>query len=266
MFHAAGLCCRRLAGCGNMGVKMKEVLEKGFNFLLDKVKKNGWYSFLLLISTAYVVYYRYELYQLKTLNVRNLVFLIWIALLLLPLFSEMELLGVKIKKAVDSANKEIKDNISGIEKQIEELAITNSVANHIQIGSAVLPPEEKLEELLQLVRSMNKKEGSPGRPEEDEMPKDKDVYLFKVRLSIEKAVNELYESAGYDNDRTKMSLAYRTEWLARHEVLDRTTANLVREVIMIANRGVHGEIVSDAYIDFVRKVYPEIKNKLKIPA
>ena len=71
-------------------------LEKGRKFLLDKIKKNIWYCFLLLISSAYVFYYRYELYQLKTLNVRNLVFLIWIALLLLPLFSEMELLGVKI--------------------------------------------------------------------------------------------------------------------------------------------------------------------------
>ena len=86
---------------------MKELLIKGLINLWNKTRKNSWYCFLLLISTVYVFYYRYELYQLKTLNVRNLVFLIWIALLLLPLFSEMELLGIRIKKAVESANKEI---------------------------------------------------------------------------------------------------------------------------------------------------------------
>lgn len=178
----------------------------------------------------------------------------------------MELLGVKIKKAVESANKEIKDNISSIEQQIEELTITNSVANHIQIGSPVLPSEEKLEELLHLVRGMNKQEDSPGSLDEEEMPKDKAVYLFKVRLNIEKAVNELYKPDRFGDDRNRISLAYRTEWLARNEILDRTTANLIREVIMIANRGVHGEIVSDEYINFVRQVYPEIKTRLKIPA
>ncbi len=238
-------------------------LEKGRKFLLDKIKKNIWYCFLLLISSAYVFYYRYELYQLKTLNVRNLVFLIWIALLLLPLFSEMELLGVKIKKAVDLANREIKDNISDMEQQIEELTITNSVANHIQIGSPALPSEEKLEELLRLVRSMNKKEDSPGSMDRDEMPQDKAVYLFTVRLEIEKAINQLYGPLGKDEDRRRMGLLYMTRALARHQILDGMTAGLITEVVGIANRGIHGEIVSDEYINFVQQVYPEIRNKLK---
>ena len=153
-----------------------------------------------------------------------------------------------------------------MEHQIEELKITNNIANHIQIGSPVLPSEEKLEELLQLVRGLQKKEDSLASMDEDEIPQDKAVYLFKVRLGIEKAINELYEPVRYDNDRRRVSLVYMTEHLVRHEILDGMTADLIFQVIKIANRGVHGEIISDEYIDFVRKVYPEIKTKLKIPA
>ncbi|MDE7334284.1 MAG: hypothetical protein K2O16_19060 [Lachnospiraceae bacterium] len=243
---------------------MKEILEKGLQVLLKWVRKNIWYSFLLLISTLYVFYYRYELYQLKTLNARNLVFLIWIGLLLLPLFSEMELLGVKIKKAVESANKEIKDDIRGIEQQLQELTITNSMANHIQIGAPALPSEEKLEELMQLVRGLNKKEDNTGGMDEEEMPKEKDVYLFKVRLGIEKAIVPLYESVGSENDRRRFGLAYMIKRLVQHEILDGMTADLIMEVVGIANRGVHGEIISDEYINFVRQVYPRIQDRLKL--
>ena len=34
------------------------------------------------------------------------------------------------------------------------------------------------------------------------------------------------------------------------------------QILKIANRGVHGEIISDEYISFVQKTYPELMKQL----
>lgn len=49
------------------------------------------------------------------------------------------------------------------------------------------------------------------------------------------------------------------QFLVQHEVFDRKTAELIREIINIANRGVHGEIIDDDYVRFVKNTYPAIK-------
>ena len=74
------------------------------------IKKKAWYIVLLIASSSYVWYYRFDLYQLKELNVQNLIFILWLLLLAFPLFSEMEFLGVKVKKEVEKATEEQPEN------------------------------------------------------------------------------------------------------------------------------------------------------------
>lgn len=217
------------------------------------------------MSSLYIFHYRNEIYQLEKLNAQNIIFLLWLILLLLPLFSEMEFLGVKIKKEVETANKELKDKVETIETQIAEFKISNSFANNIQIGNGILPTEEKIKELLQSVlESQSRQSNYDGKLSVEEKIEDKSVYLFKVRLNIEKKLNEIQEKIEYDKNvfQRKGSLMFVARNLARMEVLDKMTYNLICEVVQIANRGVHGEIVSDEYIDFVQKVEPEIQYNL----
>lgn len=62
------------------------------------IKRKSWYMVLLIASSFYVWHYRSEIHQLKELNAQNLIFILWLLLLFWPLFSEMEFLGVKVKK------------------------------------------------------------------------------------------------------------------------------------------------------------------------
>ena len=62
------------------------------------VKKKWWYLVLLILSTIYVWNYRYEIFQLSDLNVAVVIFLLWLVLLIMPLFSEVEFFGIKFKK------------------------------------------------------------------------------------------------------------------------------------------------------------------------
>ena len=51
--------------------------------------------------------------------------------------------------------------------------------------------------------------------------------------------------------------------LKRAEVINGMTCDLISQIIKIANRGVHGEIVSAEYVNFVQETYPEIVRQLK---
>lgn len=72
------------------------------------LKKRGWHIFLLIISSAYVYIYRYDIYQMTELNAQNLIFILWLILLGLPLFSEIEIGSIKLKKEIEQTRTELK--------------------------------------------------------------------------------------------------------------------------------------------------------------
>ena len=80
-------------------MKCPQFIEKA----LEILKKNVWYLFLLLISSIYIFINRNDIYQLTKLNVHNLIFILWLVLLILPLFSEIEIGSVKLKKELEKS-------------------------------------------------------------------------------------------------------------------------------------------------------------------
>lgn len=225
------------------------------------IKQKWWYLLLLAGSTRFVYLHKGTILNadFEKLTVKTFIFILWIVLLLLPLFSEMEFFGVKLKKEVQKATSEVKENLADLKMQLMQLQVSNSVANTIQFGSTSLPSEEKLEELLQLVRNLQQ-DAPTDTPDKQEYDTDKSVYLFKVRLGIETTLSELTEKLGYNE---KMPMMKMVQALYRGEVIDGVTADLISQVVKIANRGVHGEIVSDEYINFTKQTYPEIQRQLK---
>lgn len=237
---------------------MKSFFLKVWKF----IKKKCWYIILLVASSGYVFYYRNEIYQLKELNAQSLIFIIWLLLLLLPLFSEMEFLGVKVKKEVEKATEEVKSSLQNLQTQVAQIQLTNSVANNINFYNSPLPSEQKIENLLQIVEKLQSTYPNANAPLVDSTAKvdDKNIYLFKVRLYIETSLRELCEKIGQAE---RMPIPKMMQLLSRAEVINNMTCDLISQVIKIANRGVHGEIISAEYVDFVEKTYPEIARQLK---
>lgn len=75
-----------MEGEGEMDSKNKEFYKKIGAYIWSFIKGKVWYSFLLLISSLYIWKYRFEINQLKELDVKNLIFILWIFLLAFPLF------------------------------------------------------------------------------------------------------------------------------------------------------------------------------------
>ena len=236
---------------------MKIFWKKVWEFIKDKF----WYIVLLVISSAYVYYYRFDIYELKELNARNLIFILWLVLLFLPLFSEMEFLGVKIKKEVQKETEEVKNLLKTLQMQVNQMQMTNSVANNINLNNAALPSEQKLEELLEKVTELQSTYPNVTSHQKDSVLEadNKNVYLFKVRLDIETSLREMCEKIGHTE---RMPIIKMMHLLNSAEVINGMTCDLINQVNKIANRGVHGEIVSKEYLEFVEKTYPEIMRQI----
>ena len=226
------------------------------------MKMKCWYIFLLGISSVYVWRHHLEIYELKEMNAVNLIFIVWLVLLLLPLFSEMEFLGVKIKKEVQKETEEVKETLKNIQSQVNNLQLTNSVANNFSFSNLTLPSEQKLEELLKKVTELQSTYPKSEETRKDSLSKSEDrtVYLFKVRLDIEKCLHEMCERIGHNE---MMPLIKMARLLNDLQIIDGMTCDLIIQVVKISNRGVHGEIVSEEYIEFVEKTHPEILRRLK---
>ena len=81
----------------------KKWWQKLLSLLIEKVIEKAWYIVLLTISTIYLAINRFAIEKLDDASMLSTVFIIWVVLLVLPLFSELEFLGVKVKKEVKKA-------------------------------------------------------------------------------------------------------------------------------------------------------------------
>lgn len=244
--------------------------------IVSYLKRKWWYLGLLILSTIYVLYYKYDIYQLKELNAMNLIFILWIVLLFLPLFSEMEFFGIKLKKEVEKAKTEVKENLNDLRMQIMDLKISNSNANTINFGNDFLPSEQKLKKLIEEFIT-NSSITADNLGEVSSTPKidittdakvssnidseiaEESTYLFKVRLMLEKTLTDLCDKTGYNGPKLMHEMV---RYLTRCEVINGKTVDLINQIIKITNRGVHGEIVSNEYIDFIKQVLPELQKQL----
>ena len=96
---------------------MKEKCPKFIKKVLELMLKHWWYVFLLIISSIYVFIYRNDISQLTELNAQNLIFILWLVLLVLPLFESFEGFGVRVSRnKIDQ--KQLTEDIKNMTNQL----------------------------------------------------------------------------------------------------------------------------------------------------
>lgn len=216
------------------------------------IQKWAWYIVLLSFSSLYVWKNRFYISDLSSLSLENVVFLIWIVLLLFPLFSEMEFMGVKIKRAIEQANAEVKESIQELRLQMIDLKVSNNLS--VQIGNNVMPSQTEIDKLQRFLPDNSK-------IEVENTPDNTPTYLFKVRYELEKQLSELYfYIAPFEYSWIPMSKMVKD--LFGKEIIDGITCDLLLQIIRIANNGIHGKQVAKEYIDFVQRSLPTVKHEL----
>lgn len=240
----------------------------------ETIKRRWWYIVLLVACTVFV-FSNWK--KIMTLNFDNMttfhiIFILWIILLICPIFSEMELFGIKLKKEVEKVKEEVKEDIADLKAFIVQTNL-NNFSNNQSLTIDGLWSREDLEISKKLLEKLNNLESErKGSYKIDENEKivnnsakqtieeDKENYLFKIRVEIERLLSNLVEKVGH---KSNGQLIQMIQVLYRLEIIDGFTSDLLKQIVKIANRGVHGEIVSDEYIEFIKNSYPEVKKKLE---
>lgn len=262
----AWLSRRKFSMDGQKTKEKKNEEIKLWQKLLSFLKEKLWYIFLLAISTIYLVINRFAIKKLDDASMLSTVFIIWVILLALPLFSELEFLGVKVKKevkkAVEKSNEEVKASLNNLQQLVSQIQISNSVAPQFTITGGSLPSEERMDNLIKEIHLLNEQNTNKKTEKQDKVNiPAQNLELFKMRYGIEAKLNDAMDLIGY-NGKNHISLVQSAYFLSQQGVLDPKCIDLLIQVVRIANRGVHGEIVDQKYLDFASEAYPKIIDAL----
>lgn len=224
-----------------------------------------WWA-LLLVGIGYILYMRLpDLAAGRAVVADVLIFLIWVALFLSPLFQEMSFWGISFSQQV----KDLKDEVAGLRNDIR-----NSVDVRTQINPTFhipAPPpdsqlpalEERLRSILQDVFRNYGIDRTEIRPSDLDLPENV-VYLFKARYQIERELRRIWRNRMQgDEPRRPLPVFQIAQALASEGLIDQRLANVIREVYSVASPAIHGEPVTDAKTAFVHDVAPDLIAALK---
>lgn len=193
------------------------------------------------------------------------VFAIWVALLLAPLFSEVEFFGVKLKQEVEKAKDEIKREIVSLKTDITSaIEVRTNVSPNIYLAP---PPDAQLPSLeVQIKRVLEKLEAARGpQPQAAgiELPDHDVIFLMTIRRDIEVELRRIVRERQLPTGDRPLAGIQLSRLLAQSEVVDPDLLRAIREVYAVCSPAVHGEPVSPAKVAFVRDLAPSLIKTLR---
>jgi hypothetical protein len=232
--------------------------------------KYSWWI-LLLVMTGSIIYHRYcSIIEGNTNQTDIIIMIIFVVLMLVPIFSEIEIYGFKLKKEIENLKQE--QNLKILELKNDIRTTQNQTFNATFQGFGPPPPDNKIPELQEEIERILKEkiDGSQIFTETKlagriDVPDD-NILMFKVRFNIEKQLRRIWEQRfNYkesENLSIHQSLIRIIQDLTKYGIIEDNLYGILREILSICNWAIHGEEVSDSQIDFVAKNSKQILDYL----
>ena len=222
-----------------------------------------WIGLLLFFTIILLLRYFGNLIELRK-EFFYIIFGIWICLLLLPLFVEIEFLGIKLKKDFEDFKKEVKNEITTM-----RIEFHNSNKQQIFLNYGPMPSDQEIEKLNSKIPSIIE-ENQLTNDETDINTKfkvsDSTLDFLKIRFSLEEILYKVWfaysENFEEDNGRI-ISPAKMLNDLERIKVIDSNISHISRGILSICNSVIHGKTASEEQNEFVLKNSPIIYDTLK---
>jgi len=192
-------------------------------------------------------------------TVDTTVSLVWLALLLLPLLSEVSVGGVTLKKEVESLKAELKEQLLNIRSEIQNtIQVQTQVSPNIFVGPP--PPDYQLPALRHQIQQAIREELGQGAPRplvapEGDVPADTQ-FLFSVRFALERELRRLTQQPS-DRRRPIPVPQLTRELVADGRITPRMESS-IREVYSVCSPAVHGDPATGEQVAFVRDVGPAL--------
>jgi len=226
--------------------------------------KITWWIILLLL-TGTILFKRYEAITTgQSVPADVFVFLIFVALMLVPIFSEIEFFGLKLKKEIDELKADISLKFGDIKNEIrtsQNQTLNQTIQAYGQYGPP--PPDSKLpeleEEIDRIVKAKLQEHGviiDQPLASRIDVPDD-NLTMFKVRYNIETQLRRIWENRfdekAFDPRFRHQPTMRIIQDLTKFEIIDNNFYGILREILSICNYAIHGEQVTDKQVSFVSK-------------
>ena len=227
--------------------------------------KIAWWIILLLL-TGTILFNRYEdITNGKSVLADIFIFLIFVALMLVPIFSEIDFFGLKLKKEIDELKTDLNIKFGDIKNEIknsQSQTLNQTIQAYGQYGPP--PPDSKLaeleEEIERIVKAKLYEHGvlieQPQLASRIDVPDD-NLLMFKVRFNLENELRRIWEQR-FNEKSNDQKYRHKPTFkiiqdLTKFEIIDNNFYGILREILAICNYSIHGEKVTENQVEFVAK-------------
>src|ERR1700740_1300839 len=223
-----------------------------------------WWASLIALLTFFLFQRYSDLVEGRAAPSDVFVFSVWAALVLVPLFHELNLFGTEVKQEVRELRFEFKSELVNLRSQIRSTAEAQARAQLVPLPDAELPALEKRAQVA--VKKTIQQYGSPYEASLTS-PISVDDYtqtLFEARYSIERELRRIAAARlGISGEGNPRPIAEIIGMLIESQLLDLGLASAIREAYAICSFAVHGQTPSEAQVRFVEMVLPGLLKALQ---
>ena len=227
-----------------------------------------WWLLLSGVLTAYLVERYSELVAGRAVPADVFVFLIWVAVLLVPIFQEVEFFGFRFRHEIQRAKEELRSEIHSVRAELRN-AVDVRTTFSPQITLPPPPPDSQLPDLearvKEAVRDVLMAQGIRGpapAPADLRVPDDV-TFLFDTRFGIERELRRLARERRLDINMQRVAGIQLLRALVQAGVLEVSLERGIRNVYSICSAAIHGEDVTPTQVSFVKDVGPQLIGALR---
>jgi hypothetical protein len=222
-----------------------------------------WWALLFALLTFFLFQRYPDLVQGRAAASDVFIFSVWAALVLVPLFQELNLFGIELKQELHELRFELKSELLNLRSEIESTAETQARVNLVPLTDAELPALEKRAQIA--VKKTIQEYGLPHEPSLTSRISVDDYTqsLFEARYSIERELRRIAAARlGIGGEHSQHQIADIIAPLIQSQVLDLGLASVIREVYAVCSSAIHGQNPSEAQVRFVENILPGLLKAL----
>ncbi|NWL88670.1 hypothetical protein DMN77_13945 [Paenibacillus sp. 79R4] len=234
-----------------------------------------WWA-IVICSGIYMIYLRYDHITGSNVGVFDIFLVAIIAgLMLIPFFTEMDFLGVKLKQEIATMKTEVKEDLKEIREVVKNVIDIN---NHNRFSPSIYfgnnpspPPDNQLNNIEGFIKKTmgqileqnivsGQTNGNLEVPEENKL-------LFAARFNIEREIRRIWMNRflEFSDEKSRhMPVTRMVNDLIKHEILPPSFNGVIREIYAVCSPAVHGEEPTVKQVEFIKDVAQEVINTLKV--
>jgi hypothetical protein len=158
-----------------------------------------WWIVLLGITTLTLILRYKDITNGNSVPFDVVVFLIWVAIMLAPIFQEVSILGIKLKQSIE----ELKNQVNEVKNEIHNKITFNPTINLApSADNKIQELEQKYSKLLDKILETKGKKAETETISYLNVP-DSNQFLFATRFRIENELRRIWENTIGDIERRR---------------------------------------------------------------